>query len=197
MLEARHFSIFTNHKPIMYAFMQKRGKFSPGPFKHLTSSPNSRRTYGTYPERKTLSTTPCLQSSPSIGDHLTTHWPHHRTATTSSEHSWGQPPPCGSRSYRSPAPRSPSAAILLPGDLGPTLQLPCGSKFSGPSTICHTQATRQERSCLHSVCVARRREGLPHLGTCLPVQPTLQILPHYILSIGRIYPPLDPFCTYT
>jgi cleavage and polyadenylation specificity factor subunit 1 len=35
MLEARHFSIFTDHKSITYAFHQKRDKCSPRQFKHL------------------------------------------------------------------------------------------------------------------------------------------------------------------
>jgi hypothetical protein len=35
ILEARHFIIFTNHKPITYAFQQKRGKCSPRQFNHL------------------------------------------------------------------------------------------------------------------------------------------------------------------
>jgi cleavage and polyadenylation specificity factor subunit 1 len=35
MLEARHFTIFTDHKPITYAFQQKRDKFSPWQFNHL------------------------------------------------------------------------------------------------------------------------------------------------------------------
>jgi cleavage and polyadenylation specificity factor subunit 1 len=35
MLEARHFIIFTDHKPITYAFQQKRGKCSARQFNHL------------------------------------------------------------------------------------------------------------------------------------------------------------------
>jgi cleavage and polyadenylation specificity factor subunit 1 len=35
MLEARHFTIFTEHKPITYAFQQKRDKCSPRQFNHL------------------------------------------------------------------------------------------------------------------------------------------------------------------
>jgi hypothetical protein len=35
MLEARHFIIFTDHKPITHAFQQKRDKFSPRQFNHL------------------------------------------------------------------------------------------------------------------------------------------------------------------
>jgi hypothetical protein len=35
MLEARHFTIFNDHKPITYAFQQKREKCSPRQFNHL------------------------------------------------------------------------------------------------------------------------------------------------------------------
>jgi cleavage and polyadenylation specificity factor subunit 1 len=35
MLETRHFIIFTDHKPITYAFQQKRDKCSPRQFNHL------------------------------------------------------------------------------------------------------------------------------------------------------------------
>jgi hypothetical protein len=35
MLEARHFTIFTDHKPITYEFQQKRDKCSPRQFKQL------------------------------------------------------------------------------------------------------------------------------------------------------------------
>jgi cleavage and polyadenylation specificity factor subunit 1 len=35
MLEARHFTVFTDHKPIIYAFQQKRDKCSPRQFNHL------------------------------------------------------------------------------------------------------------------------------------------------------------------
>jgi cleavage and polyadenylation specificity factor subunit 1 len=35
MLKARHFIIFTEHKPIIYAFQQKRNKCLPRQFNHL------------------------------------------------------------------------------------------------------------------------------------------------------------------
>jgi cleavage and polyadenylation specificity factor subunit 1 len=44
MLEARHFTIFTDHKPLTFAFQQKRDKCSPRQFNTSTSSPSSRPT---------------------------------------------------------------------------------------------------------------------------------------------------------
>ena len=35
MVEGRHFVIFTDHKPLTYAFQQRRDKCSPRPFRHL------------------------------------------------------------------------------------------------------------------------------------------------------------------
>jgi hypothetical protein len=104
----------------------------------------TRQTSDTFLDRTTLSPTPSLASSPSLRLHHTTaHWPHDKTATSSSEHSWGQPPTCGWRNYQSPAPRSPSTATSLPGDLDRTFQLSYGSKCSSPSMICHTRAPKQ------------------------------------------------------
>jgi hypothetical protein len=47
MLEARHFIIFTDHKPITYAVQQKRDKCSPRQFNYLDFFARSRQTYGT------------------------------------------------------------------------------------------------------------------------------------------------------
>jgi hypothetical protein len=86
---------------------------------------------------------PSLASSPSLRHHPTTHWPHRRTATTTSKHSCSQPPPCGSSYYQFPVPRSPSTAIPLPGDLGRKCQLLYGSKCSSLFMVSHlgTKAT--------------------------------------------------------
>ena len=35
MLEARHFTIYTDHKPLIFAFRHNRDKFSPRQFRHL------------------------------------------------------------------------------------------------------------------------------------------------------------------
>jgi hypothetical protein len=135
-LEARHYIIFTDHKPITYAFQQKRDTCSPRQFNYLDFVSSSRQTYETSLDRTTLSPTPSLASRLSLRHHPTTHWPHYRTATTNSEHSWGPPLPYGSRNYQSPVPRCPSAVIPLPGNLGCKFQLHFGSRCSSPSTIC-------------------------------------------------------------
>jgi hypothetical protein len=85
MLEERHF-IFTDHKPITYAFQQKRDKCSPRQFNHLDFI--AQFTTDIYLDRTTFSPTLSLALSPSPRHHLTTHWPHRRTATTNFEHFW-------------------------------------------------------------------------------------------------------------
>jgi hypothetical protein len=87
--------------------------------------------------------------------HHATHWLHRKTATTSSKHSWGQPPPYGWRNYQSPAPRSPSTAASLSGDLDCTFQLPYSSKCSSPSMSCRTWAPKQWQSWSHSASYVR------------------------------------------
>jgi hypothetical protein len=96
-----------------------------------------------------------LALSPSLRPHHTTHWPHPRMATTSSEHSWGQPPPYDWRNYQSPAPWSPSTETPLPGDLNHTFQLPYSSKCSSPSMICCTWAPKQRQSWSHNALYGR------------------------------------------
>jgi hypothetical protein len=44
ILEAHHVIIFTDHKPITYAFQQKRDKCSPPQFNHLDLIPHDRHT---------------------------------------------------------------------------------------------------------------------------------------------------------
>jgi hypothetical protein len=53
MLKARHFIIFTDHKPITYAFQQKRDKCSPRQFNHLDFI--AQFTIDIWPELKQLS----------------------------------------------------------------------------------------------------------------------------------------------
>jgi hypothetical protein len=115
----------------------------------------TRQTSDTFLDRTTLSPTPYLASGPSLRLHHTTHWPHHRTATTSSVHSWGQPPPYGWINYQSAAPRSPSTATPLPGELDRTFQPPYGSKCSSPSMICRTRSPKQRQSWLHNASYGR------------------------------------------
>jgi hypothetical protein len=170
MLEVHHFTIFTDHKPITSAFQQKRIDVHRANSTISTLSPSSRQTSDTFQDRTTLSPTPYLVLSPSLRPHHTKHWPHHRTATTSSEHSWGQTPPCGWRNYQSPAPRSPSTLTLLLGDLDRMFQLPYGSKCSSPSMICHTQAPKQRQGWSHNTSYGRacRRIAAPGHGLVSP-----------------------------
>jgi hypothetical protein len=58
MLEARHFIIFMDHKPLVYAFNQKRASTRCGSTTTWTTTRNSTRTYDIYPSGTTLSLMP-------------------------------------------------------------------------------------------------------------------------------------------
>jgi hypothetical protein len=116
----------------------------------LLSTPRIQVAFSRGRRHTTLSPTPSLALSPSLRPHHTTHWPHRKTARTSSEHSWAQPPPYGWRNYQSPAPRSPTTGTPLPGELDRTFQLLYSSKCSSPSMICRTWAPKQRQSWSHS-----------------------------------------------
>jgi hypothetical protein len=146
VLAARHFIIFTDHKPITYAFQQKRHKCSPRQFNHLDFIAQFNTDIRRISGQDKLSPTLFLALNPSPRQHLTTHWPHRRTVTTNLELFWRRAPPSGSRGNRFPEQRSPSTAIHLPGSLGRTFLLPYGSKCSSPSTICHTLGLKLQRS---------------------------------------------------
>jgi hypothetical protein len=111
-----------------------------------------------------------LASSPSLPHHPTMHWPHRRTATTSSNHFGSQTQLCGLRNYQSPVLRCPPTAIPLAGDLSRTFQLLYGSKCSSSSIICHTQALKQRQDWSHSVLCGRacRRIAVPGQGLVSP-----------------------------
>jgi hypothetical protein len=110
------------------------------------------------------------------------HWLRRRTATTTFEHSSGQPRSCSLRNYQSPVPWSPSTVTRLPRDPGDTFQLLSGSTCSSLSMICHTQAPKQRRSWSHSflcVQVCRRIATTAHVlasPASTPKSPTTQSL---------------------
>jgi hypothetical protein len=130
MLEARQFIFFTGHKPITYAIQQKQDRRSPRQLNHLDFVGPLQDRHTAYLWTGQRCRRRPLAASPSLRHHPTTHRPHRWTAPTSSEHSWGQPPPCDSRNYKSPVARSPSTTKRLPGDLNRTFKLPFSSKCS-------------------------------------------------------------------
>jgi cleavage and polyadenylation specificity factor subunit 1 len=87
MLEARHFIIFTDHKPITYAFQQKRDKCPSRQFHHLDFiaqfTTDIRHVSG---QDNVVADALSRVESVTARQHRTKHWPQHKTATTSSEH---------------------------------------------------------------------------------------------------------------
>jgi cleavage and polyadenylation specificity factor subunit 1 len=150
MLEARHLIIFTNHKPITYAFQQKRDKFSPQQFNHLILVAqfkiDIRHISGQdNVAADALSRVESVTAPPSCD------------ALGASQDSDELRTVLGSttalRLEKLPIsrPMSPSTATRLPGELDRTCQLPYDSKCSSPSMICRTQAPKEQRSWSQSI----------------------------------------------
>jgi len=64
MLETRNFTVLTDHKPLTFAFHQKRDKYSPRQFNHLDFI-SINKISATSPARKTSLPTRCPGSKPS------------------------------------------------------------------------------------------------------------------------------------
>jgi hypothetical protein len=84
MLEARHFTILTDHKPLTFAFHQKRDRCSPRQFNHLdyiSPSPSSPLTSGTSADVKTSWPIRSRGSSPSPRQYQSRHWQQRKKQT--------------------------------------------------------------------------------------------------------------------
>jgi hypothetical protein len=118
--------------------------------------------------------------------HPTTHWPHRTTATTSSEHSGGQPPPCGSRNCQ-----SPYRGLQLLRHVCREISAVRSGSPTAPSVparplICRIQAPNQRRSWSHSVLCGQVRK---YCGTWARACRSCQRckVSRHSHSIGRLY----------
>jgi hypothetical protein len=136
----------------------------------------------------TLSQTLFFAPSPSLRQHLTTHCPHRKTATTNFEYFWHQPPLCGSRRNKFPAPQTPSTVTCLPGN--PDVRSSSVTAQSVP--VCPRSVAPRHHS--NSVsCVDRHAEGLPLLSKDLPGLSALQSFPPHSYTSGRLHAAGSPF----
>jgi cleavage and polyadenylation specificity factor subunit 1 len=99
MLEASHFTIFTDHKPITFAFQQKRNKCSLRQFNHLDFIAQFTTDIRHILEQDNV-VTDALSRVEFVTASPSTCWPHCRTLTTNFEHFWCQTPFYGSRSNK-------------------------------------------------------------------------------------------------
>jgi hypothetical protein len=125
-----------------------------------------------------------LALNPPLRHHPTTHLQQRRTVTANF---WRWTAPCSLRSSKFPAPQSPSTATHLPGNLGHTLQLPYGSKCSSPSTICCTQAPKQQQCWSYSVSCGRAYRNIAAPGHWLGRPASAPSLPLHSYSSGRLH----------
>jgi hypothetical protein len=190
MLEARHFTISTDHKPITYAFPQKRDRCSPRQFNHLDFQfttdirhiPGQRNVVA-----DALFRVVSVTAQPSYdalaasqdGDKLRTLL----GSTTALRH--GKLP--------IPGTTASSYCDKFAGRSRPTFQVSYSSKYSCPSTICRTQAPKQTRNWSRSVLCGQACRRIARLGTFLPVLPALQSLKPHSNYFGGLYPADSPF----
>ncbi|PNF24695.1 hypothetical protein B7P43_G17564 [Cryptotermes secundus] len=92
----------------------------------------------------------------------------------------------GQRCRRRPLVSSPEiSAVRYGASTAPSV--PVRPRSVAPRHQSNSEAGRT------AIRVARRSEGLPHLGTCLPVLSALQSLPSHTYSTGRLYTPAARF----
>jgi hypothetical protein len=186
MLEARHFIIFTDHKPIIYAFQQKRDKCSPRQFNHLNFiaqfTTDIRHISGQdNVVADALSRVESVTASPS----------HDALAASQDGDNELRTLLASSTVLRlerqQTTPQSPSTVTHLPGSLSRTFLLPYGCKCSSPSTICQSLVLKQQRNWSHNVSCGQacRRFVVPWLGFAKPAKapksPATQLLQWEIL----------------
>jgi hypothetical protein len=161
MLEPRHFTIFTDHKPITYAFQQKRDKCSPRQFNHLDFvaqfTTDIRHISGQDVVANALSHVESVTAPPSYealaasqdGDDKL------RTLLGSTT---------ALRLETLPIPGT-TVSIYCSTSAGRSrpYQLPYGSKCSSPFMICHTRAPKQCQGWSHNASCGRacRRIAAP------------------------------------
>jgi cleavage and polyadenylation specificity factor subunit 1 len=80
MLEARHFIIFTDHKPITYTFHQKRDKCSPRQFNHLDVIAQFTTDIRHISGQDNVVADSSPASNPSLRHHRKKHWTQRKTA---------------------------------------------------------------------------------------------------------------------
>jgi cleavage and polyadenylation specificity factor subunit 1 len=189
MLEVRHFTIFTDHKPINYAFQQKRDKCSPRQFnhpdfvahfttdiKHISGQDNVVADGLTRVESVTATPSyDALAAAQDGDDELRT-----LLGPTTALRLEKLPIPGTTVSFYCDTSAGRSRPCV-PGPLW--LQV-----FQSAHDLSHPDTKATAKLCRAAFRVARRAEGLPHLDACLSVLPALQSLPPYSNSIGRLYP---------
>jgi hypothetical protein len=175
MLEASHLIIFTDHKPITYAFRQKRNRFSLRQFNnhfyfvaHFSSGQDNDADALSGVEPVTAPPSHDALASLQVSDDELRRLLASITALRLEKQQI-----CGTRS---------PTATLQPGKLGRTFKLPYGSKWSSSSRICRTQAPNQQRGWSHSVSCGQTYRRVDAIGfgfarsASAPKSPATQLL---------------------
>jgi hypothetical protein len=182
MLEARHFSIFTDHKPITFTFQQKRDKCSPRQFNHLDYIPQF-----TTDVRHISGQDNVVEDALSRVESITAPPSHDELAASQESDDELRVLLASDTVLRLEKQQIPGTAVSIYCDTSaekprPYVSAPYGSKCSIPSTICRTHAQKQQKSWSHSVSCGQtyRKITAPGHGLARPASapksPATQLL---------------------
>jgi len=181
MLEARHVVIFTDHKPLTYAFSQRPNKCNPRRLTTSNTSHSSRRTCATSSGKTMWSPMRCLAWKQSAHQSLPTFWGKRRQETQNSPPFCKGPPPSGWRRSTFPAQMWFYNATRPQAGHARTFPKPSNGSYLTLSTVSATSEEGQlQNSFLSHTCGrACRRTAAPGYE-------------HASLASGRRYPGTPP-----
>jgi hypothetical protein len=171
MLEVHHFIIFPDHKPITYAFQQKRDKCSPRQFNHLNLIAQF-----TTDKRHISGKVNVFADALSRVKFVTAPPSHDALAASQDMDNELQTLLASNTALRLEEQQTPGTTVSIYCDISAVKSVPVRPRSVTPR---HQSNSEVGGTTFH---VARHTEALPHLGTGLPSLPTLQSFPPHCYS---------------
>jgi hypothetical protein len=196
MLEARHFSIFTDHKPLTFDFHQKRDKCSPRQFNHIDFISQF-----TTDIRHISGQDNIVAYALSRVETITAPVTHDALAAAQDDDDELRAllvtHPYSSRHSSSLVPMSSCIVTLLLVNHVDTSHLPSAVRYSIPCIPSATPNQGNGKARLPTLRVASHAKRLPHLDPSLSTLPSLQSISPHHHSSWRLPPPSCPLTTYS
>jgi cleavage and polyadenylation specificity factor subunit 1 len=194
MLEARHFNIFTDHKPITYSFQQKRDKCSPRQLTHLDFiaqfTTDNRDISGQNVVADTLSRVESVSAPPSYDAVAASQDSDDKLQTLRQSN-------IALRLEKLPIPGT-TVSIYCDTFAGrPQPYIPASLRLQVLQSVHDLSQRSNSETGRTAFCVAGRAEGLPQLGKGLPVLPALQSHAIQSLHWATLHRRQPDFCTST